>query len=135
MKDILRDSEFGRLVRHATRNKYLKYPEEESTFKCPNGYDDHLKTQEATQNHATPQSISVTVGSAIDAPATPTALETKKEGIISGAENGDYDLEQAQGSNYPPERIMSHPIMPMKSSDGTILVDWYMTGMLLEITS
>ncbi len=137
MKDILRDSEFGRLVRLATRNKYLKYPEEVSTFKCPNGYDDdHLKSQEAAQNSATPQSISATDGSAFDAPEYPAALDTKKEGIISDAENGDsIDLEQAHSSHSPPERIMSRPIMPMKSSDGTLLVDWYMTGMLLEIAS
>ncbi|KAE8442608.1 hypothetical protein EG329_003031 [Mollisiaceae sp. DMI_Dod_QoI] len=129
MKDILRDSEFGRLVRLATRNKYLKYPEEVSTFKCPNGYDDdHLKSQEAAQNSATPQSISVTDGSAFDAPESPAALDTKKEGIISDADNGDsIDLEQAHSSHSPPERIMSRPIMPMKSSDGTLLVDWYMT--------
>ncbi|CZR63831.1 related to FLR1-Putative H+ antiporter regulated by yAP-1 and involved in multidrug resistance [Phialocephala subalpina] len=125
MKDIIRDSELGRLIRLATRHAYLQYPEEMSTFKFPEGYEKDSKSQEAVQTPATPQSISPSGSSILDDPEAPAMPETKEEVVNPG--DGSIDLEQAQSHHHSPERTTSRPIMPMKSSDGTILVDWYMT--------
>lgn len=38
MTDIIREAPLGQLIRWVTGNKYLKYPEEEADFQCPNCY-------------------------------------------------------------------------------------------------
>ena len=40
MADILREAPFGQLIRWATKNRGLKYPEEEEGFECPKCYRD-----------------------------------------------------------------------------------------------
>lgn len=39
MADIIREAPLGQIIRWVTSNKYLKYPEEEPDFQCPNCYD------------------------------------------------------------------------------------------------
>ena len=38
MTDLIRDAPIGQLIRLLTRNKFLKYPEEDSAFHCPGCY-------------------------------------------------------------------------------------------------
>lgn len=40
MADIIREAPLGQIIRWATSNKFLKYPEEEPNFQCPNYYLD-----------------------------------------------------------------------------------------------
>jgi len=40
MKDTIRDAPIGQIIRWITKNKYLKYPEEEPDFQCPSSYSD-----------------------------------------------------------------------------------------------
>lgn len=40
MADIIRDAPLGQIIRWVTSNKFLKYPEEEDGFQCPNCYRD-----------------------------------------------------------------------------------------------
>ena len=40
MADIIREAAVGQIIRWVTRNKFLKYPEEEPDFQCPNCYQD-----------------------------------------------------------------------------------------------
>lgn len=39
LKTIIRDAPFGQLLRYATNNRVLKYPEELDGFQCPHSYD------------------------------------------------------------------------------------------------
>ena len=40
MKDLIREAPLGQTIRWITRNKFLRYPEEEAGFECPNCYRD-----------------------------------------------------------------------------------------------
>ena len=40
MKDLIREAPLGQTIRWITRNKFLKYPEEEADFECPKCYRD-----------------------------------------------------------------------------------------------
>jgi DHA1 family multidrug resistance protein-like MFS transporter len=40
MADLLRDAPVGQLIRWATKNRVLQYPEEKTGFACPMGYQD-----------------------------------------------------------------------------------------------
>ena len=40
MASIIREAPFGQIVRWLSRNKFLKYPEEEEDFECPECYRD-----------------------------------------------------------------------------------------------
>jgi MFS transporter, DHA1 family, multidrug resistance protein len=40
MADIIREAAIGQIIRWVTRNKFLKYPEEDPDFQCPNCYQD-----------------------------------------------------------------------------------------------
>jgi MFS transporter, DHA1 family, multidrug resistance protein len=40
MADIIREAPLGQMIRWVTGNKFLKYPEEEPDFQCPNCYRD-----------------------------------------------------------------------------------------------
>ena len=40
MADTIREAPFGQLLRWATKNRILKYPEEEDDFECPKCYHD-----------------------------------------------------------------------------------------------
>lgn len=128
IKDIIRGSELGQLIRLVTWSGILQYLEEMSTFRFPDGYDNHSKSQEAVENSAAPQSISALESSVLDEPEMPTIPELKKEHTNPEAKDDDsIDLDQVQSHHEPPERTMNRPIIPTKSSDGTIPVDWYTT--------
>lgn len=47
MSALLRDSALGQVIRLATRNKVLLYPEEKPGFQCPNCYSDPAHQQQA----------------------------------------------------------------------------------------
>jgi hypothetical protein len=38
------------------------------------------------------------------------------------------ELQRTYSTATPAERVLSRPVVPVKKSDGTILVDWYTTG-------
>jgi MFS transporter, DHA1 family, multidrug resistance protein len=63
MADIIREAPLGQIIRWVTRNKFLKYPEEEPDFQCPSCYQDpesadSLSTiQEKNSNDETPGDI------------------------------------------------------------------------------
>ncbi len=40
MADVIREAPLGQIIRWVTRNKFLKYPEEEADFQCPRCYRD-----------------------------------------------------------------------------------------------
>jgi DHA1 family multidrug resistance protein-like MFS transporter len=51
MSDLIRDAPIGQLIRLVTRGKYLKYPEEEEGWKCPNYYKDSDHKEKAIADY------------------------------------------------------------------------------------
>ncbi|KAL5325251.1 hypothetical protein ACEPPN_006375 [Leptodophora sp. 'Broadleaf-Isolate-01'] len=130
MKDIIRDSTFGQIVRLLSKNKLLLYPEEDPNFKCPKGYNDNTNLPEAIVRERTRSFFSTASNphnSYIDDEEAITTPESKDEsGSNESTDKGENsDLERANTARL--ERTKNRPILPSKSADGTILVDWYMT--------
>jgi DHA1 family multidrug resistance protein-like MFS transporter len=104
MFDLLRDAPLGQIIRYATGNRVLLYPEERPNFELPKSY-----------NGSTPTDSENVSGSTTPRPR------------IDSDEN---NLErQVTLNEQMPERIASIPvaITPSRLKDGTILVDWYTT--------
>jgi len=128
MADLIREAPLGQLIRYFTRNKFLKYPEEQDGFQIPWSEADIEKT---------------------DKPA-PQAKEARNDAASSiGSDRSDNDPELGQVTltrtttrdstrqwteerqraeeEGAMERIQSNVIVPTKTADGVILVDWYTT--------
>ena len=150
MADILREAPFGQLVRLITRNKYFQYPEEKPDFKCPNSYEETEKsTSSDTVNSDTvvlekevTQSVNTSDRDALK--REPTADDDLEKGSRSSSDDSTISqpatlgLTRTQTLPYTEERLeaerrlavektKSRPIVPTKTSDGTILVEWYST--------
>ena len=102
MFDLLRDAPLGQIIRYATGNRVLLYPEERSDFELPKSYAD-----------STPPDTSANVS------GTTTPQVTDENNIE----------RQLTDAEHPADRIASVPvaITPSRLKDGTILVDWYTT--------
>jgi DHA1 family multidrug resistance protein-like MFS transporter len=132
MKDTIRDSSFGQLIRILTRNKFLQYPDETEGFEYLEGYEaslNHYK-EDDTQEESYPTSMSASNTDVLNeekkaGPATP---EAEEEDTITSDPESDIRLERHISTHVPAERIASRPTVPERTSDGTILVDWYTTG-------
>ncbi|TVY44349.1 Caffeine resistance protein [Lachnellula occidentalis] len=155
MSDIVRDAPLGQLIRWATNNRLLQYPEERPNFELPASYNVLLNNSgekhPEIQRHPT-------------APRTVTRQRTRQSSQSSGpSDSNDLtpDLEKAETQPAPYEeenatvqltrtksrldtvpytedrleveaelaleRTQTKPIVPAKTSDGTVLVDWYTT--------
>lgn len=162
---IVRDAPFGQLLRYATKNRVLKYPEELEDFECPHSYDKdqtadtscttsippatHTTNLEKTTSYkAEPENIGSysrdleRVATAPDVekvqshihPTTPCSSTCTDSQIVSH----HSPLQRNHTEPYTQARLAedialhktrstapSHPITPIKTSDGLILVDWY----------
>lgn len=136
MKNLVRDAPFGQLVRYLTKNRFFKYPEEEPGFQCPTAY--------------TGSQIPLSYSSCSSSGEFATKEEQAESRESSTVQNDNNDVEKiaevpiASQVNrtrplpYPEEglhrdaelsieKVESRPIVPVKTGDGTILVDWYST--------
>lgn len=160
MDATIRDSSLGQLIRFATKNRVLKYPEEVEGFTCPNGYtgekpsltvDSSASTQAAispaeekdienlpistpTLEHHNALANTTTAPDRESISSSEDGVERNLSKIVSRADmtqvNTRHDLEQAYSRATLQESMKqqpSRPIAPTKTSDGTILVDWYTT--------
>jgi DHA1 family multidrug resistance protein-like MFS transporter len=155
MSNIIRDAPIGQLIRYVTGNKVFQYPEEKPDFVLPDYYShtdaekvdkqlfktvpslsssnnsikDDLEKDMAEQNsdlHLTRTqtdrsrhelSKTNTIRSALSRVGSRIALEQSKTRA---------DLEQAFAvASEPPS--WPETVVPVRTSDGTILVDWYTT--------
>jgi DHA1 family multidrug resistance protein-like MFS transporter len=149
MADIMREAPFGQLVRLFSGNRFFQYPEEKSDFACPTFYrGDAEPTKDDTESKEkdnAPQEANQ-----VDDP-TPTELPTETQDLekvetarssTSSSSSVDrsptmglqrthtlaytaerYAIEQALSV----EKTKSRPIIPARTADNTILVDWYTT--------
>ncbi|MCJ1393951.1 hypothetical protein MMC18_006828 [Xylographa bjoerkii] len=147
MLDLLRDAPIGQLVRYLTRNKIFRYPEEETDFQCPSTYTIEGNPNSTIVNEPTTRtSIEKVSTNGVDGTTAPT-LKSNLEKLSDTTSDVDSDLERqtslgirrTQTLPYTEERleceqrlaasrIASIPIVPVKTSDGVTLVDWYNTN-------
>lgn len=157
MSDLIRDAPFGQIVRWITKNKYFQYPEEKAGFELPQTYLTALNSEKAIeiQRPSTPHSThsSQTANTASRPPLgerNPSDLEKqpthRSEDLESGSEStstvASLQLQRTKSRSetapYTEERLeteevlaierhVSRPIVPTKTADGMILVEWYTT--------
>jgi DHA1 family multidrug resistance protein-like MFS transporter len=142
MKDIIRDSTLGQIVRFVTRNKVLQYPEDASEFAIPEYYltgpsVEKRNNIESLSNESSNADVdSMRIGETVD--SSPTLMAQNVDVERNAAEP---DLLRArtqteiQAEQLQVDRTVSRPIIPVKTVDGDILVDWYTTGIYLFISN
>ncbi|CAF9904389.1 hypothetical protein IMSHALPRED_000018 [Imshaugia aleurites] len=143
MSDLIREAPIGQLLRFVTKNKVLRYPEEIPGFQLPEIYntmlnaadsekfgpsrsdseqgEKNLKNEESfpdLRQHVTTRSDK---SGDIEAPAVLTRTRTRESTKPYTEERLEVEAE------LQVERTKSTPIAPQKTSDGSILVDWYTT--------
>jgi MFS transporter, DHA1 family, multidrug resistance protein len=131
MPDIIRDAPFGSLLRVITRNRIFQYAEEKADFKLPEEYLHVLDTSEKTPNHdATQRRPSNNSQNTSDQTFEAEVDEEQVRRVItsSSIRSTPYTSEALQiDLMLRSQRSKSVSIVPTRTSDGVILVDWYRT--------
>jgi DHA1 family multidrug resistance protein-like MFS transporter len=147
MADLIRESPIGQVIRFATRNKYLRYPEEIAGVQIPwegvtnasvqekladlsdgsnheldekDGQRDVEKDLEA-EELARKTTTRGTLGTPLGPQATIARTKTREQTLPYSVERFQTELQEEA------ERQQSTVIVPQKTSDGVTLVDWYTT--------
>jgi DHA1 family multidrug resistance protein-like MFS transporter len=146
MEDVIREAPIGQIIRWITKNRLLQYPEENPNFELPAAYN-------AVLNSATPPGPRSRKSSTIsrdiekhvvtpqieksatpeDQPADVQPYEAEVNSLRlyrtkSRAETIPYTEERLEvEAELALERTQTKPIIPQKTSDGIVLVDWYTT--------
>ena len=106
MTEIIREAPLGQIIRWATGNKFLQYPEELSSFELPATYNAVLNSSEIQKTPTSPTS-----------PRRPTKERTRSSSVSSSSDENitpsrerDLDLEKhdtapAHEYNQHPERL------------------------------
>ena len=129
MADLIREAPLGQLIRWATRKKYFKYPEEEDGFEIP--WKGAISESQTLAEPSILEELSKentlsrpdTAQEEVESTLEPRITRTKtRESTVPWSEDR-FDVERQQSV----ERTKSAVIVPTKTSDGIILVDWYTT--------
>ncbi|KAL7921906.1 MFS general substrate transporter [Trichoderma austrokoningii] len=130
MLDIIREAPLGQAIRFVSRNKLLQYPEEKPDFKLPDLYVGQLEIHEkrCADGHA---SFSPAPGEGSMARNTSVSQIRSDLRTVTTARSVHtipYSTERVRvEKELELECTKSLPIAPQKTSDGTVLVDWYTT--------
>lgn len=139
MSNVIRDAPIGQLIRLITRNRVLRYAEEQPDFALPEPWkkmmdnetkyqtSDSLSTSETTTSSS---SSSIRQGGDDDDNNNAETIHPSQPqpAVLSSTRN-QTDPEKI-GNDEPElklEKTKSIPIVPKKTKDGAILVDWYYT--------
>ncbi|KAF5249083.1 hypothetical protein FANTH_5609 [Fusarium anthophilum] len=155
MSDLIRDAPLGQLIRFVTRNKYLQYPEEKPDFKLPESWVAVINNPDAIIEESSPNDNTVLTGTALASSASSTVAaeedsKPKGENEKSEKNNENDDIERADpqpmrlhrsrspqdtqaytvdrleaDEEHDVEKVKSIPVVPKRTKDGSILVDWY----------
>ncbi|KAF2152432.1 MFS general substrate transporter [Myriangium duriaei CBS 260.36] len=135
MYEAIRESAYGQAVRWATGNKYFKYEEELEGFHIP------WQTATSSDERATVSAPINDVNTSSSASSSQDTLEriktekddaqlpgvqltrTKSRQDTTPFSSERFDVEQQLALERPESRV----IVPQKTADGVILVDWYTT--------
>ena len=150
MSAIIRESPAGQIIRWMTGARFFPYPEELPGFELPAEWNAALNATEKHHHHPDTLQSSRTqshIGSLN--PTPPNDLEKQETingQIPDGSESSDSNialnltrtksrLETVPWSQdrleveeeLAAEKTISRPIIPLKTADGTVLVDWYVS--------
>lgn len=138
MSDLIREAPIGQVLRFITKNRVFKYPEELEGFQLPESYNTLLNAQEKStplsdsetdeekaaegfpelSHHVTTRSVK---SGDMEANAAITRTKSREATTPYTEERLRVEEELAV------ERTKSLAIVPQKTQDGNILVDWYTT--------
>jgi DHA1 family multidrug resistance protein-like MFS transporter len=143
MTDILREAPLGQLIRWVTSNRLLQYPEERPGFELPETYRSVLNSPEERTGSSGTKSIGYSTDDSTATPATHdlekrnTHIEQPREGDVealglrrtkSRLDATPYTEERREiEAELALQRTVTKPIVPQKTANGKILVDWYTT--------
>ncbi|KAL5084605.1 hypothetical protein Trisim1_011606 [Trichoderma cf. simile WF8] len=137
MYETFRESALGQAIRFVSRNKWLQYPEERPDFVLPpeylallsNSEKQHEATSDRSNSHLNQRSSSPDPASDSSQTADEDGEDLRRERTVGSIQRGPY----MEHGRYDPEqqielkKTKSEPIVPHKTNDGVILVDWYTT--------
>ncbi|KAI1335574.1 major facilitator superfamily domain-containing protein [Xylariaceae sp. FL0016] len=130
LSQIIRDAPVGQVIRFVTGKRMLQYPEERAGFKLPEVWQQMLNGEKL--NLVTSNTVSSAPStpapddeeSQVDpAPYEATLTRTRSRADTVPNTEERYQVER----ELEIERTKSIPIVPKKTSDGAVLVDWYTT--------
>jgi DHA1 family multidrug resistance protein-like MFS transporter len=139
MSDLVRDAPIGQLIRWLTKNRVLQYPEEKADFTCPMDYQGEKRSLSDQSAPATSPPVAGDAAEKFEYPQTsstqslrhaPTALDVVTRPEMTKVHTR-ADIEEAYTNATRQETMkyqQSQPIVPEKTADGVILVDWYDTN-------
>ncbi|KJZ78050.1 hypothetical protein HIM_02687 [Hirsutella minnesotensis 3608] len=114
MADLIRDAPLGQVIRWVTNKRYLQYPEEKADFKFPEPWLRMLKDPSASPE---------------DFGEKPSHDASSASSTTSGSpgqhRKPEHNEQDALTDSEAVERVQSVPIVPKRTHDGAILVDWY----------
>ena len=115
MSDLLRGSALGQTIRLFTGNKVLQYPEERTDFIVPLAYL-HALDEDKELGHRS-----------LATAATPAASDVERQ-ALQGSHRSPPNPTNSTADGSPLAHIESNQLVLPRTSDGTILVDWYTTN-------
>ncbi|TGJ85091.1 hypothetical protein E0Z10_g3704 [Xylaria hypoxylon] len=136
MSSIIRDTPLGQFVRLVTHNRVLQYPEEKADFRLPDEWLRVVHSSKAKYSSSSTcssdtstlyindEKIDAEKGDEVSSSSeaiSSAGSESPAETVSNEKQNVRDDIEQAI------ERVKSIPIVPRRTADGTVLVDWYST--------
>ncbi|KAI4603084.1 hypothetical protein KJ359_005875 [Pestalotiopsis sp. 9143b] len=136
MSNLIRDAPVGQLIRLVTRNRLLRYPEEEPDFSLPEAWQQQVNNEikfESPRSFSASQSSTSSSASSIrqdDQDAqTQTTDAINPSASLPSSDRNQIDPEKSENGEHGLrlEKTKSIPIVPKKTKDGAILVDWYYT--------
>ena len=134
MEHIIRETAFAQFVRFLSKNKLFSYPEERADFKLPLQYYSELSGEDKSNakfyhsdSRITPSLLSQ--AKTADGPDSNSGSElsilamtrTKSKHYTLPYSNDRFEAEQQLAI----EKTRSASIIPQRTADGLILVDWY----------
>ncbi|CAI6098337.1 unnamed protein product [Clonostachys chloroleuca] len=136
MSDLIRDASIGQVIRFLSRGRYLKYPEEKEGFKLPDAWIQMVHDLESPSAKIAPDATTAsesgsTVLNGEGKQPRRSAADDEKPSPPPRDSMEDIQIEQAhndeENNNMAIQRTKSIPIVPRRTKDGAILVDWYYT--------
>ena len=144
MADLIREAPIGQVIRYLTKAKYLKYPEERAEFELPATYNAVINQKPGSfsgSEEPTPLAVEKTKSNHSINPLDEKPLERGQTDIETGSmraatltrtksrqQTTPYTEERLEiEAELALERTKTAPIVPQKTSDGNILVEWYTT--------
>lgn len=148
MAALIREAPLGQLIRFVTRNKFFQYPEEKDGFELPEPWVILLNNPDAVvledgqinttnNNTVVGSSASSVTAEDPDGKPKPKKEHDKEEQVEDGGriqlhrtrsanETHAYTVDRLQvDEQHELEKVKSIPVVPKRTKDGAILVDWY----------